>query len=104
MRNVKVGDKFEDHAGTELPPMSSTTDLGIASGYAYGDSKSSIIFRIITKNRLQRGADLQWLSAFPNESEVLFSPLTYMQPTGRKQKISVGQSHFTVVEVETTTA
>ena len=36
-----------------------------------------------------RGADLQWLSAFPNESEVLFPPLTYMQPTGKMQVIKM---------------
>ena len=34
---------------------------------------------------LCRGVDLQWLSAFPNESQVLFPPLTYMQPTGKMQ-------------------
>jgi hypothetical protein len=48
---------------------------------------------IITENKLQRRADLQRLSAFPNESEVLFPSLTYMQSeaqsTGRKQVADV---------------
>ena len=31
---------------------------------------------------MQYGADLQWLSAFPSEAEVLYPPLSYLQPTG----------------------
>ena len=31
------------------------------------------------------GADVQWLSAFPGEAEILYPPLTYLQPTGRSQ-------------------
>ena len=34
-------------------------------------------------------ADLQWLSAFPNEAEILFPPLTYMQPNGKTQVIAI---------------
>ena len=31
------------------------------------------------------GADVQWLSAFPHEAEILYLPLTYLKPTGRSQ-------------------
>ena len=31
---------------------------------------------------MERGAPLQWLSAFPGESEFLYPPLTYLKPTG----------------------
>ena len=31
-----------------------------------------------------RGASIQFLSAFPNESEVLFPPLTYLKSTGKQ--------------------
>ena len=31
------------------------------------------------------GADVQWLSAFPGEAEILYPPLTYLKPTGRLQ-------------------
>jgi len=82
--------------------MSTTTDLAVA--IEYSRSNSSLIFKIITENNLQRGADLQWLSAFPNESEVLFPPLTYMQPTGKMQEITIDGYKFTIVEVRTTTA
>jgi len=102
MRNVDVTEHFIKRGGTELGAMSTTTDLGVAIEYAR--SRRSLIFKIVTQNNLQRGADLQWLSAFPNESEVLFPPLTYMQPNGKTQVIEIDGYHFTIVEVHTTTA
>jgi hypothetical protein len=86
----------------QLAPMSTTTDIGIAASYSI--SRESLIFKITTKNKLQRGADLQWVSAFPNEAEILYPPLTYLQPTGRQQVIEVDSHHFTIVEVTPTLA
>ncbi len=54
---------------------------------------------IVTKNALQRGASLSWLSVFPTEEEICFSPLTYLQPTGRKQVVEIKGMRFTIVEV-----
>ena len=84
-------------AHTQLAPMSTTTDIGTAVSYSL--SSNSLIFRIVTKNGLQRGADLQWLSAFPAEAEILYPPLTYLQPTGRSQVIELNNHCFTIVEV-----
>ena len=81
MKNVRVTEEFEKRGGTELAPMSKTADIDVAVDY--GISKNSLILKIVTENKLQRGADVAWLSAFPNESEILFAPLTYMQPTGK---------------------
>jgi hypothetical protein len=82
--------------------MSTTTNIETAVSYSI--SSESLIFRIVTKNKLQRGAELQWLSAFPAEKEILFPPLTYLQPTGRTQVIEVGKCIFTIVEVSPTIA
>ena len=53
---------------------------------------------------LATGADLQWLSAFPGEAEMLYPPLTFLKPTGKTDTVSVdfngGLCSFTVVEVE----
>ena len=49
---------------------------------------------------LPRGADLQYLSAFPAEKELLYPPLTFLQPTGWSMEHSVGGVKFTVIEVE----
>jgi len=102
MKDVEVTEEFITRGGTELGAMSCTSDLGVAIDYSR--SRRSLIFKIVTENKLQRGADLQWLSAFPNESEVLFPPLTYMQPTGKTQVVELDGCHFTIVEVRTTTA
>ena len=70
----------------------------------YSISSSSLLFKIVTRNKLQRGADLQWVSAFPAEAEILYPPLTYLQPSGRKQVIEVDAHRFSIVEVTPTLA
>ena len=73
-----------------------------------GETNGGLLMKIITKNNLQRGADLTFLSMFPGEtfSEILFPPLTFVQPTGRVQVIEVKHGdrvfNLTVIEVTTT--
>jgi len=54
--------------------MSATTDIKTAVTYSL--SNESLIFKIVTRNGLQHGADLKWVSAFPSEAEILYPPLT----------------------------
>ena len=77
--------------------MSTTTDIKTAVTYSL--SNESLIFKIMTRNGLQRGADLKWVSAFPSEAEILYPPLTYLQPTGRTQVVEVNGCSVTIVEV-----
>ena len=53
------------------------------------------------------GADLQWLSAFPDEAEILYPPLTYLKPTGKAERFDTMDRDgkpvsFTVVELQPT--
>ena len=103
-------------ARVQLAPMSTTTDFKTAAEYSVGDTSAhSLIFKIKTGNKLQRGGDLEWLSAFPTEAEILFPPLTYLQPTGSTQEVVVDKYYaknqevtykekysFTIVEVTPT--
>ena len=103
MKNVTAPDDFLRWGGTELAPMSTTTNLQVAAQYAV--SPSSIIFKILTKSFLERGAELAFLSAFPGEDEFLLPPLTCLKPTGKTQTISFeseteGDTKFIVIEVE----
>jgi hypothetical protein len=82
----------------ELAPMSTTTDIRVAAHY--GMSGGSLLFKLKVNNFMQYGADLQWLSAFPTEAEVLYPPLCYLQPTGHTQGVQVGNNKFTIVEVQ----
>ena len=75
----------------------------------YSLSGHSLLFKISAPSFMATGADVQWLSAFPGEAEILYPPLTYLCPTGRIEEVSVdrpdGQScRFTVVEVVPTLA
>ena len=103
-RDTQSTDIFMEAGGTELAPMSTTTDVGVAVAYAVRNSQTgrSLLFRIVTENNLQRGADLRWLSMFPGEAETLYPPLTYLQPTGRRQVVKVDAVELTVVEVKAT--
>ena len=102
MKNLRITDEFARRGGTELAPMSTTDSFGVAVEYSRCPGAKSLIFKIVTENKLQRGAGLEWISLFPNESEVLFPPLTYMQPTGKTQVVEIDGFHFTIVEVRTT--
>mmetsp|Transcript_4094 Transcript_4094/g.12256 ORF Transcript_4094/g.12256 Transcript_4094/m.12256 type:complete len:214 (+) Transcript_4094:930-1571(+) len=99
MRNMQLSSDFIDNrtGGTELAPMSATTDMTVAA--RYGASSGTLLFKIRVDNSLVRGASLQWVSAFPREAEVLFPPLTYVQPTDKRQTLLVGACNFTVIEV-----
>ena len=41
---------------------------------------------------------MEWLSAFPTEEEIVFSPLTFLQTTGRRQVVELNGMRFTIVE------
>jgi len=90
-RDMQITEAFSTEGGTEPAPMSTTGDPKIAVGYAIrkGQGSQSLLFRIKTDNKLQRGVSIKWLSMFPDEDETLFPPLTYMQPTGLTQKVRV---------------
>ena len=83
MRNLEVADEFMKHGGTELAFMSTTKELGVAVRYCL--SKQSLLFKIVSDGFMTMGADVQWLSVFPDEAEILYPPLTYLRPTGRSQ-------------------
>ena len=103
MKNLRVSDEFMRgrQGGTELAPMSTSTDLAVAARCGVsGVSGESLFLKLKVDNPLQHGADLRWLSAFPAESEVCFPPLTYLQPTGRTQDVRVGESRLHIVEVQ----
>lgn len=99
MKNLKIATEFmaELRGGTEVAPVSTTCDFRVAA--RYGVSDNSLLFKIKVDNVLHCGADMQWLSAFPDEAEVCYPPLTYLQPTGRTQIIYEAGLHITVCEV-----
>ena len=94
VKNMAVPKEFLLQGGVETGAMSTSRELKTALFYSHSDC--SVIFKIVTRSFMERGADVAWLSAFPGEKEVLFPPLTYLSPTGRTQKVG---DRFTIVEV-----
>ena len=73
--------KFLKVGGSELAPSSTTEQAKIAVRYAHApDSGQSLIFRLVFRDFMQHGGNLEFLSAFPHEVEVLYPPLTYFGP------------------------
>ena len=103
MRNLAATDEFEANGGTEAAPMSTTTDVKVAVSYALGER--SLLFKIVSAGFMERGADITFCSAFPNEKECVYPPLTYLRPTGRREHVEVqtnnkdGHDMSTVVTV-----
>ena len=101
MRNRAIADNFQGAGGTELAFMSTTSSLEVAVRYSL--SRESLLLKFVVPDFLSVGADLQWLSAFPSEAEILFPPLTYLKPSGSTQKVTLQhggeQLRFTFVEV-----
>jgi hypothetical protein len=101
LRGLAVDTSFLRQGGTELAPMSTTTELAVALEYSLSSSEHTecLLLKLRTESFMQRGADLDFLSCFPGEKEVLFPPLTYLKPTGKTMHITFESTAFRVVEV-----
>ena len=95
---MTVPEAFTQRGGTELAPMSTTTKLEVALRYCL--SEESLLFKLRTDSFMQRGASIQFLSAFAGEEEVLYPPLTFLKPTGKTLSVPFKGRIFTVVEVQ----
>ena len=77
--------------------MSTTSNLEVA--IRYSTAAHSLLFKLRTDSFMQRGASIQFLSAFAGEEEVLYPPLTFLKPTGKTLSVPFQGRLFTVVEV-----
>ena len=105
-KSLEVKNTFLQEGGTELAPMSTSTNLKVAAQYsctgAFGETALIMKLKIDKNDFMSYGAGLKWLSAFPGEDERLYPPLTYLKPTSRKQSEIVEGINFKIVEVEPT--
>jgi len=102
IKNTRITEDFLEGltGGTELGMMSTTRDLQIAAEYSQSVEGSALLFKFKIENIKQFGADVSWLSAFPTEKEILYPPLTFLQPTGKVETTTINGMAFTTVEIE----
>ncbi len=102
IKNTRIEENFLQgrRGGTELGMMSTTKDLKIAVEYSCSLDGNALLFKFKIDNMKQFGANVSWLSAFPTEEEILYPPLTFLQPTGRVETTTIHGMLFTSVEIQ----
>lgn len=98
LKNLSVNSTFMLKGGTEFACMSATENVKVMAAYAR--SEEPLIFRIKVESPMEMGADISWLSVYPDEKEVLYPPMTYLKPMFR-QRIR-GKAKGEVVSIKAT--
>jgi hypothetical protein len=100
MQDMAVSQEFMNRGGTELGCMSTTQDRALAeTKFAkVGEQPNPLLLKVEAASLMNCGADIQWLSMYPEEKEVLFPPLTYLLPVGKP----VVEGECTVITVQPT--
>ena len=57
------------------------------------------VLRLVVRNATRFGGAVGYLSVNPAECEVLYPPLTFLEPTGNYQVETIGSTRLTVIEV-----
>jgi len=78
MRNLRSSTHFLENGGAEGAPMSTTPSLRTVASYSQSDAP--LLLKIKIDSPMDYGADISWLSMFPEEKECLYPPLTFLKP------------------------
>ena len=76
-------EQFTSKGGTEMAPGSTSDDEAVARHFAKWDEAActdAVLTKVEAADHTCCGVDLAWLSMYAGEREVLFPPLTYLQP------------------------
>ena len=97
--NMGLDSSLGKRGGTEYGVMSVTKDIATATQFAL--SRGCIVMKIKVSDALSYGADITWLSCYPEQREVVYPPLTFLKPTtGIIKMYDVGDASFAVMEIE----
>ena len=80
----------QGHGGVEFAFMSTTADREVAMTYAKAKEREAASCVMEVKmGMIDRGADLSWLSQYPDEKEITFPPYTGLEVLGTRVEVSV---------------
>jgi len=99
LKGLFAPEMFMELGGTELGNMSCSADLRTAVRYTMSSDSRALIFMLRAETFMQLGADLSFLSCFPEEKEFLYPPLTFLRPTGKTYTLWHDGTQYTVVEM-----
>jgi hypothetical protein len=101
MSNRMIFDSFMVNGGTELAPMSAHPELWVELQYAHHSGCINTLLWIRTESFMDRGVQLDWLSAFPHDLEYLWPPLAFFKPIRMEPIVlKIGSSAYQIVEVK----
>ena len=88
---LELPNDFKEKGGTELAPFSSSADIKVALRYS-DKAEKRILLKVATRSFMERGADMQYLSAFPDEAEYLYEWPTLASSSARPILLEVASS------------
>ena len=77
MKDLGITGQFMVEGGTDYACVSTTARQEVAV-LNFAASSLPLVFRVVTKNCMNRGANISFLSVFPDEQEFLYPPLTFL--------------------------
>ena len=77
--------------------MSTTSSRDVAKDFAASDCP--LLFKFMSRSFMSHGADISFLSVYPEEREVLYPPLTFLRPIKLSQETIDGKI-YQIAEVE----
>ena len=90
--------------GAYLGPISTTRDMEIALRYSIEPGQKHALLLKIQPTSETMGANVSYVSCFPEEQEYLYPPCTYLKPpqsmTKYPEQVEYEGVTYTVVELE----
>ena len=91
-----------EKGGTDFGCVSTTANQAVAV-HTFATGSLPLVFRVVSKGPMDRGADISFLSVFPSEEEYVYPPLTYLRVTKIQMETLLGKK-LLVATVEPTMA
>lgn len=76
LKGMALPKQFAEEGGIEFGCMSTSASKDVA--IQSSESAHPLVFKYETANFMSRGADISFLSVYPEEKEALYPPLTYL--------------------------
>jgi hypothetical protein len=76
---------FLEKGGTDFGCVSTSANESVAV-HNFAAGSLPMVFRVVSKGAMDRGADISFLSVFPSEEEYVYPPLTYLRATKIKME------------------